>query len=140
MSYQSPIDLYIAQLRVEREKHIENEILKAVHGCDIIVHKDELIKALKYDRNQYEKGYTDGYAEHASKVAREIYVAIYNEIIEARNSNFEAIKEREEKHNVNRYEDAFCHYCDGKIHALDGILYFIEEVIEKYTRDEKGDE
>ena len=68
-----------------------------------------------------------------SEVAREIYVALYNEIIDARASNFDAIKEREAKHNVNRYEDGFCMYCDGKIHALEGILYFVEELIKKYT-------
>ena len=30
---------------------------------DINVNKEELIKALKYDRDQYEKGYDDGYDE-----------------------------------------------------------------------------
>ena len=68
-----------------------------------------------------------------SDIAREIYVALYNEIIDARASNFDVIKERETKHNVNRYEDGFCMYCDGKIHALEGILYFVEELIKKYT-------
>lgn len=135
MDYKPPIEA----IRHEMEMRFENDVMKVVQQHDIFVDKDELLKALQYDRDQYRKGFEDGYTKHESKVAREIYVAIYNEIIEARNSNFEAIKERKEKHNVNRYEDTFCNYCDGKIHALDGILYFIEDVIEKYTKDKEGE-
>lgn len=61
MSYKSPIEIVATQFRVEREKTLENEVFKAIHGLDIFVTKDELIKALKYDRGQYDKGYEDGY-------------------------------------------------------------------------------
>ena len=61
MSYKSPIEVYMTQMRIEQEKTIEGEIYKAVHGLDIAVTKEELIKALRYDRDQYDKGYEDGY-------------------------------------------------------------------------------
>jgi hypothetical protein len=109
------------------EQDIDDALFKAVLKFGVHVEKDELIKALKYDRGQYDKGYEDGY-HNASEVMRKIFRKIRGEIIEARNSNFEVIREREEKHGVNRYEDGFCMYCDGKIHALDGIYYFIDEL------------
>ena len=40
---------------------LDNGILKAVMEHGIIVNKEELIKALNYDRKQYDKGYKDGY-------------------------------------------------------------------------------
>lgn len=38
---------------------IEDDIVKAIKSYDINVDKDELIKALNYDRNQYKAGYKD---------------------------------------------------------------------------------
>lgn len=53
--YKSPIELIYQGV----EMKIEKGILKAVHKQDIIVDRDELIRALEYDRGQYEKGYAD---------------------------------------------------------------------------------
>lgn len=50
MSYESPIKL----IQSEIEDGIYNKIRIVVD-----VDKEELIKALRYDRNQYEKGYSD---------------------------------------------------------------------------------
>lgn len=55
-SYESPINIISSALRIE----IENETLKAIKDVGIDVDKDELIKALKYDRGQFEKGYWRG--------------------------------------------------------------------------------
>ena len=38
---------------------IEGEIYKAVMNVGVNVDKEELIKALQYDREQYQKGYKD---------------------------------------------------------------------------------
>ena len=38
---------------------IEGEIYKAVMNVGVNVDKEELIKALQYDRGQYQKGYKD---------------------------------------------------------------------------------
>lgn len=54
--YKSPITVFQKQI----ETQIEGEILKAVCKTGVVVDKDELLKALKYDREQYEKGYQDG--------------------------------------------------------------------------------
>lgn len=54
--YKSPIDLIYDHLVTEQE----NEVFKAVVRCGIDVDKDELIKALAYDRRQYDLGYADG--------------------------------------------------------------------------------
>ena len=56
MSYKSPIDVVVGAIKTE----FENHVFKAVQDCGISVDKDELIKALKYDRDQYEQGYRDG--------------------------------------------------------------------------------
>ena len=89
-------------------------------------------------RAEVDKARQQAYENGKREVVREIYTALYNEIIDAQNSNFEAIKERETKHNVNRYEDGFCQYCDGKIHALDGIFYFITELTKKYMEGQNN--
>lgn len=64
--YKSPIEVYVNdilnQIRQQEENQIVAEVSQAV---GINVEKEELIKALNYDRNQYEKGYKDG--KRASK-------------------------------------------------------------------------
>lgn len=55
MSYQSPIEVIQTQLR----NQIECEIYKAVMNVGVNVDKEELLKALQYDREQYQKGYKD---------------------------------------------------------------------------------
>ena len=55
MSYQSPIEVIQSQMRSQ----IEGEIYRAVMNVGVNVDKDELLKALQYDRDQYQKGYED---------------------------------------------------------------------------------
>ena len=57
--YKSPI----TQICDEMRMYLEGEYLKAVQRVGIHVDKEELAKALSYDRGQYEKGYEDGSAE-----------------------------------------------------------------------------
>lgn len=40
----------------------ENQVYKAVYNVGVNVDKGELLKALAYDRDQYDKGYVDGKA------------------------------------------------------------------------------
>lgn len=54
-NYESPIKLFEDKVEV----FIEDEIVKAVQKVGIKVDKDELFKALEYDREQYNKGYHD---------------------------------------------------------------------------------
>lgn len=55
MNYQSPIEVIQTQMR----NQIEREIYKAVMNVGVNVDREELLKALAYDRNQYQKGYED---------------------------------------------------------------------------------
>lgn len=55
MGYISPISLIQQQIDLE----LEQNILKAVSKYDIHVDREELMRALKYDRDQYYKGYED---------------------------------------------------------------------------------
>lgn len=54
--YKSIIDI----IHTDMEIKMEGEIMKAVQRCNIEVDKEELLKALQYDRGQYDKGYQDG--------------------------------------------------------------------------------
>lgn len=42
---------------------IDNEVYRAIERVGVAVDKEELIRALNYDRQQYEKGYADGKAD-----------------------------------------------------------------------------
>ena len=53
MSYESPVEV----IQTQMQNLIEEEIYRAVTNVGINVDKDELLKALQYDRNQYHKGY-----------------------------------------------------------------------------------
>lgn len=54
--YKSPIEI----IQGEVEAKMEGEVLKAIQRVGVNVDKEELIKAIRYDRAQYEKGYEDG--------------------------------------------------------------------------------
>jgi hypothetical protein len=54
--YKSPIDVISTGLQTT----IENNVYKVVESYGINVDKDELLKALQYDRNQYNHGFADG--------------------------------------------------------------------------------
>ena len=55
MSYQSPIEIIYGDLKLKTE----NEIVRAVQQVGINVDKEELLKALAYDRHMYERGRRD---------------------------------------------------------------------------------
>ena len=55
MSYKSPIEIIYGDMTHK----LENEVFTVIQNIGINIDKDELIKALQYDRNQYETGYAD---------------------------------------------------------------------------------
>lgn len=59
MSYKSPIDV----LMKEAQLNYKNGIYEAIQEYEIKVDKEELIKALNYDREMYIKGYNDAVHE-----------------------------------------------------------------------------
>ena len=58
MSWESPIDVYT--IANEMETALDNEIVTVVQRFGFDVNKEELTKALQYDRGQYQKGFADG--------------------------------------------------------------------------------
>lgn len=61
--YNSPIELVVADVQHKIIESQENQVFQAVQKVGVNVDKEELIKALSYDRNQYQKGYNDGYED-----------------------------------------------------------------------------
>lgn len=58
--YKSPIELITTEITRQLNKQTDEAIYQAVQRIGVNVDKDELIKALSYDRQQYQKGYADG--------------------------------------------------------------------------------
>ena len=88
--YQSPIELILGDLQTK----IENDATKVVQSYGFNVDKEELEKALKYDRNQYEKGYAAA-REHSEEIIRELWNC-RNELC----------------FRCGKYEKAYCGACD----------------------------
>lgn len=59
MSYESPIEIVCGEMK----NQLENDVYSVVQSYGIKVDKDELKKALEYDRNQYQQGYADAKAK-----------------------------------------------------------------------------
>lgn len=70
--YESPVNLIYHDIETQIIQQQEQTILNAISGCDIVVDKEELIKAINYDRNQYSKGYKDGVNDVLDKIRIEI--------------------------------------------------------------------
>lgn len=65
--YESPIEIITSEIQNMIIQQEENNIFRAVRKIGVNVDKEELIKALKYDRKQYFKGFNDGMMEFAKK-------------------------------------------------------------------------
>lgn len=59
--YDSPIQVIMDEMKIEHE----NGVFRAIQNYGVFVDKEELIKALEYDRGQYHKGYIDGIKKFA---------------------------------------------------------------------------
>ena len=72
--YESPIRLDFVEPTV---RQLDDCIMESVSSVGITVDRDELLKALQYDRDQYRVGYEEGY--QAAK--RELISAAKSELI-----------------------------------------------------------
>lgn len=70
--YKSPIEKVYSELQTQIVQEDENTVMKAVRNVGLNVDKEELIRALQYDRNQYIKGYKDGKNDVFEKIRAEI--------------------------------------------------------------------
>lgn len=61
--YKSPIEIKLNDLVSDAVEKTDEYIVKYVQQIGVNVDKDELIKALRFDRGQYKKGWNDRDAE-----------------------------------------------------------------------------
>lgn len=54
-NYKPIIEMVWGQMQTE----YDGAVMKAIQKCDVVVDKERLIAALKFDRQQYEHGYHD---------------------------------------------------------------------------------
>lgn len=66
--YKSPIELVMGEMRMK----LNGTITQAIQDVDINVDKEELERALQYDRGQYDKGYSDGYKDAVKEFAKRL--------------------------------------------------------------------
>lgn len=71
-NYESPIKCIMDDMTRQLAAEFDNNVYKVIQRYNIDVDKDELVRALTYDRNQYNKGFEDGFK--ADKKARWINV------------------------------------------------------------------
>ena len=68
VGYESPITIYTTQLAADIAKKTDDTVLETVWKVGVDVDKDELVKALKFDRYQYEKGFRIGFEAAFAKL------------------------------------------------------------------------
>lgn len=68
--YKSPVELLVTDIQHQIVKQQDEEIYQAVLHYVPNVDRAELIRALEYDRGQYEKGYADGKADAMASIVR----------------------------------------------------------------------
>lgn len=69
--YESPITL-LEQVSKELNESIEEQVYTTIQDIGVAIDKEELIKALNYDRNQYEEGYKKGYMKAKEELKKQI--------------------------------------------------------------------
>jgi hypothetical protein len=61
--YESPVRLIMSDIKLQVDEKLEEACYTAVMEYFPNVNREELIRALQYDRQQYEQGYRDAKAE-----------------------------------------------------------------------------
>lgn len=73
-TYKSPIEIFINDVNY----NMEQAVLSAVSKCEIKVNKDELVKALAYDRQQYEEGYKNAMKQMSKPLTEKDYLELHD--------------------------------------------------------------
>lgn len=87
MSYESPINIIQDTVNEIVEMHDNTVYMKIREIVD--VDKKELLKALAYDRDQYDKGYADGYRRGLEEGKQMAMIALANSILQKWGDNNE---------------------------------------------------
>lgn len=91
--YESPIHLIYDDIKLQLDKNVEDYVYSAVQNVGVNVDREELIRALKYDREQYSSGYRNGQAEVLVSLIEQI-LEVYPEEIKYTDGIIDMIKER----------------------------------------------
>ena len=68
--WESPIQMITDDIIKDLVQKQDEWLMEAVHRVGFNIDKDELVKALNYDRDQYEKGYADGRRARDEEIVR----------------------------------------------------------------------
>lgn len=66
--YKSPIEIFVEDTMKKFDEKMLEEAYTITLNYGISVDKGEMMRALKYDRQQYERGFTDGYERAKEEV------------------------------------------------------------------------
>lgn len=106
--YESPITCYVEEVSRRMEEERENAIMvKISETIGMDVDKEELIKALKYDRHQYQKGYSDGKNDILKKI----------------------------RVKIEEYRDTL-QWSSESLIKYEAINYILEQILDKYMKGE----
>lgn len=67
--YESPVILIPSPPKTTFDRQGDSVVMKTIHQLGVKVDKTELLKALNYDRQQYDKGYRDGFEDSVKRLA-----------------------------------------------------------------------
>lgn len=110
--YESPIKV----LRQQIETEIEAEAMKAVLRLGVVVDKEELLKALEYDRGQYQKGYQDA-VRHGRWITK--YDILGNELDVCSECGEEAVGYDTYMGDYRTVATDYCPHCGAKMDQED---------------------
>ena len=85
MNWEPPITI-VQEIASQIARDTDDYIMSEIYKTGVTVNKEELIKAINYDRDQYNKGYRDGFrnavkTECALVDLLEEHIAKLNEIL-----------------------------------------------------------
>ena len=85
MNWESPVTI-TQEIASQIARDTDDYIMSEIYKTGVAVNKEELIKAINYDRDQYNKGYCDGFntaieMEWTSADLLEEHIAKLNEIL-----------------------------------------------------------
>ena len=75
--YESPIEIMNGEMKIQ----VVDNVVKAVQEQQIHVDREELIKALRGERNQYQKGFNDAAKEIFAEIERLITAKTHNYVL-----------------------------------------------------------
>lgn len=102
--YASPIEKIYGELQTQLVQEDENMVMKAIRKAEIYVDKEELIKALQYDRKQYAKGYSDGKSDVLDRIKAEIGEQVLESLSDGGDDWFTAEKVNECLDIIDKYK------------------------------------